>query len=260
MLPRVSPNAMVRQTVGVTPITISYGRPSVRDREVFGELVPYGEVWRTGANEATAITFAHDVQVEGHPLEAGTYGLFTIPRRSGEWTLIFNEVANQWGAFEYDSAEDALRVPVPAFEADFREMLTFNFTHVSDTSAQIVLRWDTVAVPFEVRVNTEAAVHSLAEELIPEAENWEMPYNFANYFLERRRHLEDALFWADTALRMNENYRTMALKARIYARLNQYEHAVRVGERAVRMGQSEEEEPQDLRELKNQLASWRSRV
>lgn|SRR5690554_6803305 len=146
---RVSPNAAVGQTIGTTEVTVTYGRPSVRDRDIFGELVPFDTVWRTGANEATAITFSDDVTVEGQPLAAGTYGLFTIPG-TDEWTIIFNEAPEQWGAYEYDEASDVLRVTVTPMQDGDTEMMTFSFDEVSEDMGRLVLRWDDVAVPITI--------------------------------------------------------------------------------------------------------------
>lgn len=147
--PRTSPNATVSQTIGTVPVTITYGRPHVNDRVIFGDLVPYDQIWRTGANEATTITFPEPVRIEGEPLDAGTYSLFTIPSES-EWTIVFNDIAQQWGAFDYDQSDDALRVSVEADEAPHQEMMTFAFEEVTDISAEIVLRWAEVRVPFTV--------------------------------------------------------------------------------------------------------------
>ncbi|MEX0679799.1 MAG: DUF2911 domain-containing protein [Balneolales bacterium] len=151
--PRVSPNAVVHQTIGTTDVAITYGRPSVRDRVIFGVLVPFGEVWRAGANEATTITFSDDVFIEGEPVEAGTYGLFTIPREDENWTIILNSTANQWGAYDYNNEEDVLRVDVSAEEVPRREQMMFFFEDVDATSGTIVLHWDTARVPFRVEVD-----------------------------------------------------------------------------------------------------------
>ncbi len=148
---RPSPNAVVGQTVGTTDILLTYGRPSRRERVVFGDLVPWGEVWRTGANEAATFSVSKDVTVEGEALPAGTYSLHTIPTESG-WTIIFNRVAEQWGSFEHDPAQDALRVEVMAEEAPAMEMMQFTFENATDTSAEVVLRWADVRVPFTVEV------------------------------------------------------------------------------------------------------------
>lgn len=146
---RASPNAAVMQTIGTTDVVITYGRPSVKGREIFGGLVPYNEVWRTGANEATTITFSDDVTIEGQPLAAGSYGLFTLPTES-TWNVIFNNTAEQWGAFNYDSAEDALRVDVTPGPGFGVEQLGFWFDEVTDSSAKAVLGWADLTVGFTI--------------------------------------------------------------------------------------------------------------
>ncbi len=148
--PRMSPNAAVAQTIGVTEVTISYGRPAVKGRKIWGGLVPYGKVWRTGANEATIISFSNDVLVEGQKLLAGTYSLFTIPTEE-EWVIIFNQTANQWGAFSYEAGQDALRVSVKPQSADHEEWMSFRFHDLSSDSATVVLRWEKLAVTFKIQ-------------------------------------------------------------------------------------------------------------
>lgn len=148
--PRTSPNATVSQTIGTTVVRITYGRPSVNDRTIYGDLVPYGEVWRTGANEATTFSVSSDVTIEGEPLSEGTYSLYTIPGQEN-WTIIFNNVANQWGT-QYDQSEDALRVKVTPESAPSQEMLTFSFEEVTDTSGTCVIHWAGVRVPFEIQI------------------------------------------------------------------------------------------------------------
>lgn len=141
---RVSKNGHTEGEIDGVGVVLEYGRPNVKGREVWGGLVPYDEVWRTGANEATTIAFSHEVTVEGETLPAGKYSLFTIPSE-GDWTVIFNKVANQWGHFRYDAGEDALRVTVTPAEAEFVEELEFI---IDDTS--VVLRWENLAVAFDV--------------------------------------------------------------------------------------------------------------
>ena len=141
---RLSKNGKTEATIEGVDVTLEFGRPSVKDRKVWGGLVPFDRVWRTGADECTTITLGSDVQIEGQTLAAGTYGLFTIPGES-EWTVIFNTVADQWGSFNYDETKDALRVTVEPRAADFVETLDFEV----DGSA-VVLRWEEVAVPFSI--------------------------------------------------------------------------------------------------------------
>jgi hypothetical protein len=148
---RISPNASVSQTIGTTVVSIYYGRPAVRTRKIFGQLVPFNKVWRTGANEATVITFSDDVLIEGEKLKAGKYGLFTIPGKD-QWTLIFNNVPTQWGAFNYESAKDALRVKVEPKKGQHVEQLMFYFKDITSDSATVVLHWDETKVPFTIEV------------------------------------------------------------------------------------------------------------
>ena len=147
--PRTSPNATVSQTIGTTDITITYGRPAVNDRTIFGDLVPYGEVWRTGANESTALVVSDDVTVEGNKLEAGTYSLYTIPGQDS-WTIIINSKLS-WGT-QYDKSQDVLRFEVEPQEADYMERLLFYFTDVTMESATVVLHWDNTKVPFTIEL------------------------------------------------------------------------------------------------------------
>lgn len=153
---RPSPKASSSQTIGPsTTITIEYSRPGVKGREVWGDLVPYGKVWRSGANEATMITFSEDVLIEGQKLPKGAYGLFTIPSET-EWTVIFNKTAEQWGSFNYDATQDALRIKVQPGKAEHQEWLSYSFEDLEPpagpTSATVVLRWKEVAIPFKVAV------------------------------------------------------------------------------------------------------------
>ena len=141
---RASKNGKVEGTIDGVMVTLEYGRPNVKGRTVWGDLVPYGKVWRTGADEATTITFSADVEIGGETLAAGTYGLFTLPGEN-EWTVIFNKVADQWGT-RYDAGQDALRVIATPKAVDHVEAMDFEVVE-----SWVVLRWEKLAVPFEVK-------------------------------------------------------------------------------------------------------------
>ena len=126
-LPRVSQRAVVTQRIGLTDVTIVYHRPLVGGRKVFGDVVPYGRVWRAGANDNTTIEFTDPVSIEGHPLPAGRYGVHMIPGPS-EWTIAFSKNSTSWGSFSYDPKEDALRVTVKPAAGPLTEALTYQFT------------------------------------------------------------------------------------------------------------------------------------
>ncbi|MDX1585549.1 MAG: DUF2911 domain-containing protein [Balneolaceae bacterium] len=146
---RVSPNATVSQTIGTTEVTLTYGRPSVNDRTIFDGLVPFGQVWRTGANESTAITFSSDVMIEGETVEAGTYSLYSVPGQD-EWTIIINSKLS-WGT-QYDKSADVLRVNVEPETGREVEQFMIYFENVTENSAECVLHWDTTKVPFTIEV------------------------------------------------------------------------------------------------------------
>lgn len=256
-VPRVSPNATVSQTIGVTEIQISYGRPSARGRDVFGGLVPFGEVWRTGANEATTISFSTPVEIQGEPLEAGTYGLFTIPGEDA-WTVIFNEEADQWGAYNYDPNKDVLRVDAEAETAQSREMMTFSFHNVTDTSATCVLHWSETRVPFNIAVNTPEIVRSRAEETVAQTDNWQEPLRYVSYALENELLLPEALDWVNRSIELEEHFANLRMKAHVLAATNQYDQAVETANMALSKAESMEESPNGLDELQTQLQTWKS--
>ena len=141
---RLSKNGLTTGIIDGIEVELSYGRPNVRGRDIWGQLVPYGEVWRTGADEATTISFGEDVLVQGERLSAGTYGLFTLPSPT-DWVIIFNNVPDQWGAFNYDSAQDALRVTVEPRANQHVEEMGFVIEE-----SQIVLQWERLAIPIAI--------------------------------------------------------------------------------------------------------------
>lgn len=149
---RISPMAKTMQTVGFTDVEIIYSRPGVKGRTIWGGLVPYHVVWRAGANEATKIIFEDDVYIEGKRLKKGEYSFFAIPTKN-DWTLIFNRVADQWGAYEYNEAEDALRIKVKPVQSDFEEWLLYRITKTSDNEAVVSLNWEKLKVSFKVKVD-----------------------------------------------------------------------------------------------------------
>ncbi|MCI0412280.1 DUF2911 domain-containing protein [bacterium] len=149
--PRVSPTSIVGIQLGSTRVMVTYGSPGVKGRKIFGDLVPFGAVWRTGADEATTITFSDDVVVQGHPVAAGTYSLFTIPEKT-EWTVILNKENNQWGAYRYNKSMDLLNVKVPSQHSAHQERLAFRFEDIQAESASAVLtiHWAEITVRFKI--------------------------------------------------------------------------------------------------------------
>jgi hypothetical protein len=254
-LPRVSPNAAVTQTIGVTEMQIAYGRPSVRDRTIFGDLVPYDEVWRTGANEATTISFSTPVQIEGESLDAGTYAFFTVPGQD-EWTLIFNNEASQWGAYNYNEGADALRVTVEPQDMAATEMMSFSVPRVTDSTATVHLRWAGVGVPFQVSTDTDANIRRLAEDAASNPSTWQQPARYAGYALENGVMLEDALSWVQASVETEKTFQNTNLHARLLAANGRYDEAVTVAEDALSMAESMDEMPRGAEDLQSKMSEW----
>lgn len=225
-LPRPSPAASVSQRVGVSEVEIRYHRPSVNNREVWGALVPYGAVWRAGANDNTTITFSDPAQVEGEALPAGTYGLHMIPG-ADEWTVIFSENATSWGSFTYDQSEDALRVTVRPEKAPYAEQLAYGFEDVTDSGAVAVLHWEEVKVPFEITFDThELAIAEIQRQLrhLPQY-SWQGWLSAAGYLVANDIEHEKALEWVERSVSMNRNGQNLGLKYRLLQQLGRAEEA-----------------------------------
>lgn len=215
-IPRQSQHAVLTQRIGITDITINYHRPLVNGRKVWGDLVPYGQVWRAGANENTTIAFSDPVTIEGQPLDKGVYGLHMIPGEN-EWTVIFSHVATAWGSFTYKQAEDALRVTVKPQSADMHNALTYDFDKLTPTSAVVELEWEKVAVPFKVDVDVNKIVEaSLNRQMRGLAQyTWEGWDDAANYLLAQKTDLDEALKYEDQSIEVEKRFDNELTKANI---------------------------------------------
>jgi Protein of unknown function (DUF2911) len=253
--PRPSQKSMLMQSIGTTDMTITYSRPGVKGRAIWGALVPYDKVWRTGANEATTISFSNDVTINGQSLPKGTYSLHTIPGRDS-WTLIFNKVADQWGSFNYEQAKDQLRVTAAPQKAPFTEWLTFEVPQLSVDKATVVLRWENLAVPFTVETGTTTRTVSAARTAVSSAAagDWRTPLRAANYAFDNGM-MNEAQTWSDQAVKANENIQTLWLKARILQKNGHLADAVRTGELAISKAGSNDAELAG--EIRGELNSWK---
>jgi tetratricopeptide (TPR) repeat protein len=225
-LPRKSQNAEVNQTIGITEVTLKYSRPLVNGRKVFGGIVPYGDVWRAGANENTTITFSDRVTIEGKPLDKGTYGLFMIPKED-EWTIIFSKTATAWGAFTYKPDEDVLRVTVKPAASDFHDALLYDFDSLTPDSALVTLHWDKTAVPFKVAVNVPQTVEaSLQKQFRGIVQyTWVSYDDAANYFLTAKADLPVGLKYVDQSIQAEERYDNLMTKSQILEAMGKTDEA-----------------------------------
>jgi hypothetical protein len=266
--PRPSQKASVMQRVGVTDITITYSRPGVKGRKIWGDplpgqtatgeatlddqnkrpagavIAPYGHVWRTGANEATQFVVTDDVLINGQKHPAGKYSLHTIPNKD-EWTIVFNGTANQWGSFDYDPAKDTLRVKVkPQWLNDSQEWLEYTFDPVTEDSAQVNIRWEKINVPFTVKVADVAATtlsHLKTTVGNAKPDDWRTPMQAGNYLINNQNPADDeqGMAWLDQSIKVKETFQNLAAKANALYKAGKKEEAVALGEQAVQKGKAD---------------------
>ena len=286
-LPRPSQKASVMQTIGVTDVTITYSRPGVKGRTIWGDplpeqastkgeatlddqnvrpkgapIVPWGHAWRTGANEATQFVVTDDVWINGQKLPAGSYSLHTIPTKD-EFTIIFNSVANQWGSFGYDATKDTLRVKVkPEWSEHSKEWLEYWIDPVTDTSAQVNIRWEKVRVPFTVEVkDVQALTMQKARASIAAAkpDDFQIRAQAASYALQNKLSVEEAMGWLDQSIKIKETIGNVGLKARVLAEQGKTAEAIAAGEKAIQLGKDAKANPTTIANMEKLVAEWKAK-
>lgn len=284
-LPRPSQKASVMQTVGVTDIKITYSRPGVKGRKIWGDapagvapgtatlddararpkdaaVVPYGRVWRTGANEATLFEVSDNVSVNGQPLAAGRYSLHAIPGPA-EWTIIFNKDDGQWGSFTYDEKKDALRVKAkPETVAENQEWLEFSIDPVETNAMKVNIRWERIRVPFTVEVkevNTLAVEKARAFITSAKPDDWQSRMQAANFAFQNKLNAEEAMGWLDQSIKIKENFNNVGLRARVLAEQGKTAEAVAAGEKAIQLGKAANANAQAVANLEKLVAEWKAK-
>lgn len=250
--PRPSPDGTVSQVFGITKITVDYSSPGVKDRTIWGELVPYGKVWRTGANEVTSITFSTPVKVNGNALDAGTYGIHMIPGKE-EWEIIFSRDTKVDDPSNYDESKDALRLKVKPVENPFTERMAFTITDVETNSADVNLIWEKLKVSFQVEAETQKLVLESARSLSA----WADLSNAASYCLQNNVNLDEGFRWIEASVLVNENYWNQRVKAQYLAKLDRKADAVAAMEKAIDYGSKMENKPFDFDNMKKMLEEWK---
>ncbi len=215
-LPDASPKASVTQQVGLTDITIRYHRPAVAKRRVWGELVPYGQVWRAGANLNTTIEFSSPVTVGGKTLPAGTYGLHMLPTEK-DWSVMLSSMAMAWGSFSYDEKEDVARFTVTPAPADFEERLEYRFENPTENSVNVVMQWEKLQVSFPITVDTAAVVMANLEAQLRGLPRfgWQAWNQAAQWALQHDVDLDQALKWADHSVATQATFANLRTTAAI---------------------------------------------
>lgn len=269
VVPRPSQKASVMQTIGVTNVTITYSRPAVQGRKIWGDptpeqmnvkgeatldnqnvrpkdavIVPWGHVWRTGANEATMFVVSDEVLINGQKLAAGTYSLHTIPNKD-EWTIVFNGTANQWGSFDYDAAKDTLRVKAkPQWVNDNQEFLEYSFDPVTPSSAQVNIRWEKISVPFTVSiadVNATTMNKLRAAVSAAKPDDWRTPFQAAGWVLNNNTPADDAegMAWLDQSIKVKETFQNLATKSQVLYKAGKKDEALIIADQAIQRGKAD---------------------
>jgi len=233
-----SPAASVTQTIGISTVTVNYSRPSVKGREIWGKLVPYGwnvqgfgagnsAPWRAGANENTTIRFSHDATVEGKAVPAGTYGLFFVINEDNSGELVLSKDHQSWGSFWYDPNHDLFRTKIQLRETQFTEMLTYDFINSTRTSSELVLNWEKKQFPVKIEFDVDKIVMANAVEELKNTTGfgWQGYASAANYAVQSKTNYDQALKWADQAVTMNKSFATLNTKSNVMRAMGKTEEA-----------------------------------
>ncbi|MEO5617811.1 MAG: DUF2911 domain-containing protein [Candidatus Eisenbacteria bacterium] len=257
VLPRPSPAASTKQTIGNTDLTITYSRPGVKGRVIWGGLEAYGKPWRTGANEPNNFTTTDDIKVGGKKLAAGSYSILTIPA-VGDWTVIFSSQKGLMGSSNYDPKDDALRLTIkPDTSAAHQEWLWFGFDELTPNSAHLVLRWQRLklAIPLEVDVNTLVLADARTEIAAAKPDDWRVPYSAARWSFDNNVALPEGSGWLDKSLGIQKTHANLNLKARWLHKDGKKAEAIATAKEAIAAGKASKETV-DTSATEKLVADW----
>lgn len=235
-LPRPSPNAKASQFIGVTEVTVDYSSPGVKNRKIWGGVVPFDKVWRAGANSATKLTFAKDVVIDGKPVAAGSYAFFIIPSPQ-KWTLILNRDPKNAGVFGYDKAADVLRVDVKPQPIAMRERLIYTFSNMTESQGNLDLEWEKVRASLPIKVHTDEQVAASIKNL--ENGGWSPWANAARYQLENKKY-DEGMKLVDTSIKIKETWMNLFVKAQLLAARGNYKEALPLAQKAKELGDQDQ--------------------
>lgn len=257
-LPQPSPWAQISQKFGLSQATITYSRPAMKGRKIFGALVPYGEMWRTGANKAVELKIEGDARINGQKIEPGAYSLFTIPGQT-EWTIIINKNTELWGAGGYKQEDDVIRFTVKSGTCPTTESFTIGFANVSDKSLTVEISWETTKVAFDITTEYLEQGKTNIDEAIKAAENTMGLYNdAAEFYLDNNLDAKTALEWAKKSVAQRERYWNLFTLARAYAANGMTKEAIENGERALTMS-NEAKNTGFSQTIEKELNSWKAK-
>lgn len=248
-----SPAAVITQTIGISTVTINYSRPSVKGREIWGTLVPFGwnkqnfgagneAPWRAGANENTVIKFSHDVKLEGHPVPAGTYGLFFVINKDNTGEVVLSKDSKSWGSFWYDPAHDLLREKISLREISPTELLTYDFVNMTKNSGELVLNWEKKQFPVKIEFAVDDIVMANAAQELTNTVgfSWQGYKSAADYALANKVNYDQGLKWIDVAIAQNSNFVTLSTKAGLLKAMGKTEESDKIMNDAVAVANENE--------------------
>ncbi|WP_026953839.1 DUF2911 domain-containing protein [Algoriphagus vanfongensis] len=239
-MPQASPSAQISQKVGLTDVTVDYSRPSTKGRKIFGELVPYGLVWRTGANSATVLDFSTDVIIHGTRIPEGKYALYTIPGKS-KWTIVLSKNTELWGAIGYSADDDILRFEVESNKLSRKyETFEISFNNMTDNGADLSMKWENTRVDFRINTEVDPIVMEQIQELVIDTDTQDpsLLYAASNYYYTNDKSLDQAYGWIEKSVESDPKYWTLHLKAKIEAKLGKKEEAKSTAEESMKLAES----------------------
>ena len=240
-LPQPSPMGKINQMVGLTAISMEYSRPSVKGRTIFGDLVPYGEVWRLGANACTKFTSSTDIEFGSSTLKAGTYAMFAKPMENGDWTIMFNTDTEQWGSYDYDEEKNSVTITVKAKANDFNETLSLNINNITNSSGVISIEWAKLRVDVPFSVKTDVFVKQNIDEAVKKGEELDLVYyRAASYAFKSLKDDKLAMSYLEQSFAVKKAHNSLFLKAQILKKSGKKAEAIQVAEEALKMAKAAE--------------------
>ncbi len=260
-LPRPSSGAEVKQRIGLTDITVKYSRPNVKGRTIWGDLVPYNEIWRLGANENTTIEFLDAVKINGKELANGKYSMFATPTET-EWTIHFNSVTDSWGANGYKADNDVLTIKVKPTEGKAVESMRFTFENIGAEKGELVFAWENLRFSLTINVDVATKAMSNIETAIKNAkeeDKWKVYRNAANYCAESKTNLKKGLKWINESIKLKETWYSYWVKADVLAAMGNKKDAIESANKAIEIGtkESEGKEFKYKKQLEAAIEGWK---
>jgi hypothetical protein len=238
-LPQPSSAAKVEQRIGLTDVSVVYSRPNVKGRAIWGELVPYNEVWRTGANASTLITFSDDVKIEGKELKAGTYSFFITPVKGDNWKVMFNSVTDGWGAGKYEAANDKLTLSIKPMESNLRESLSYTFENITTAKGSLILAWEKITITLNIEVDVDKKAWENVDNAIAKLSDKANIYrNAAKHSAATKMRLEEGLKWINESIEINESWYSYWVKADVQHAAGDNKGAIASAKKAIELGEA----------------------